>query len=292
MWAGQLDAPIRSLSSLGDGALSSSEDAELVRFQQTHIAIGLAQRADSTRDNPLLSASSPLPPSLAIEVVDALQAESEWQRDRSKRDNTDDMSPQSRGLDPVNLCDLCTWPGVFMEIRDGSMISELQNGSGSGYKASRIDEDMVRGFCLGLKNTPGFAIAVSDGTVAVSRIVKQSNGLVAWGVVDNQDQIFLPGPPIGMGIFSGGAAGSSLAYCLQGGLVFVASEINSNTGSVPQVVSYQCPFELEGDGDDAVRFAHGFIAGNIVVAGWEASMPILGFSWAGGLMDIFNVGEC
>ena len=294
VWAGQLDAPIRSLSSLGDGALSSSEDAELVRFQQTHIAIGLAQRADSTRDNPLLSASSSLPPSLAIEVVDALQAESEWQRDRSKRDNTDDMSPQSRGLDPVNLCDLCTWPGVGMEIRDGSMISELQNGSGSGYKASRIDEDMVRGFCLGLKNTPGFAIAVSDGTVAVSRIVKQSNGLVAWGVVDNQDQIFLPGPPIGMGIFSGGAAGSSLAYCLQGGLVFVASEINSNTGSVPQIISYQCPFELEGDGDDAVRFAHGFIAGNIVVAGWEAStcMPILGFSWAGGLMDIFNVGEC
>jgi hypothetical protein len=180
-----------------------------------------------------------------------------------------------------------------MEIRDGSMISELQNGSGSSYKASRIDEDMVRGFCLGLENSPGFAIAVSDGTVAVCRIVKQSNGLVAWGIVDNQDQIFLPGPPIGMGTFGSGAAGSSLAYCLQGGLVFVASEINPNTGSLSPIVSYQCPFELEGDGDDAVRFAHGFIAGNIVNAGWEASSsrPILGFSWAGGLMDIFNVGE-
>ena len=181
-----------------------------------------------------------------------------------------------------------------MEIRDGSMISELQSGSGPGYKASRIDEDMVRGFCLGLPNSPGFAIAVSDGTVAVSRIVKQSNGLVAWGIVDNQDQIFLPGPPIGMGIFGDGAEGTSLAYCLQGGLVFVASETKSNTGSVPQIVSYQCPFELEGDGDDAVRFAHGFIAGNIVIAGWEASRPtsIMGFSWAGGLMDVFNVGGC
>ena len=288
VWAGRLDAPIRSLSSLGDGtALSSGEDAELVRFQQMHIAIGLAQRAEPTRDNPLLSASSSLPPSLAIEVVDALQAESEWQRDRSKR--TDDMNPRSRGLDPVDLCDLCTWPGNGMEIRDGSMISELQNGSGSGYKASRIDEDMVRGFCLGLPNSPGFAIAVSDGAVAVCRVVKQSNGLAAWGVVDNQDQIFLPGPPIGMGTFGDGAAGTSLAYCLQGGVVFVASEINPNSGSVPQIVSYQCPFELEGDGDDAVRFAHGFVAGNIAVVGWEASRPVMGFSWAGGLMDVFNV---
>lgn len=99
MWAGQLDAPIRSLSTLG-GDATTSEDADLVQFQQTHVAIGLAQRAKSPHGNPIPSPSTSLPPSLAIEVVNSLQAEVAWQQVRS---NEADMSHRSKGLDPVPL---------------------------------------------------------------------------------------------------------------------------------------------------------------------------------------------
>ena len=293
MWAGHLDAPIRSLSSLGNG--STGEDAELVQFQQTHVAIGLVQRAKSLRENPIPSASTSLPPSLAIEVVDALQAEAEWQQARSKRN---DVSPSSKGLDPVPLFDLCTWPGIGMEIRDGSIIPDLQSGSGSDYMTSRVGNDMVHGACLGLGSSPGFAIAVSDGTVAVSDVVKQGNDLPAWGVASNKTQLFLPGPPIGMGCFNPYAGGPAIAYCLQGGLLFAVpaagSDDSSRAGGFPQVVLYQYPFDLEGDDDEVVRFAHGFVAGdiNILEIGgnkWQQGRSaVVGFSWAGGVMDIFG----
>jgi len=297
IWAGQLDAPIRSLSSLGDTA--RSEDADLVSFQQTHVAIGLVQRTKPPHQNPIPVTSSSLPPSLAIEVINADRAESEWQKVRSTRN---DMSPRSSGLDPVPLFDMCTWPGIGMEIRDGSSIFDLQSANRSEYMASRIDDNMVRGACLGLQNSPGFAIAVSDGTVAVSHIIKQSSGLPAWGISSNHSQIFLPGPPIGMGCFSGDGEGPSLAYCLQGGLLFVVradESLSASAGSFPQIIFYQYPFDPEGEGDDIVRFTHGFIAGNAIVSDCGANgvikedvLPIVGFSWAGGVMDLFGCVGC
>ena len=296
MWAGQVDAPIRSISSLGNGPTCTSEDAELVQFMQTHVAIGLAQRAKSPHENPIPSAATSLPPSLAIEVVDSFQAEAAWQQARSKET---DMSRRGKGLDPVLLFDFCTWPGIGMEIRDGSMIPDLQSGRGSDYMASRIDGNMVRGACVGLERGPGFAITVSDGTVAVSDVVKQVDGIPAWGIASNQNQVFLPGPPIGMGCFNTDVGVPTIAYCLQGGLVFAvpgSGSESSRTGVYPLVVLYQYPFDLEGDDDEVVRFAHGFVAGDVIVseiganACQEEASAVVGFSWAGGVMDIFGCG--
>lgn len=187
-----------------------------------------------------------------------------------------------------------------MEIRDGSMIPDLQSGSGSDYMTSRIDDDMVRGACLGLESSSGFAVAVSDETVAVSDVIKQVNGMPSWGIASNQNQLFLPGPSIGMGCFNHNAEVPTIAYCLQGGLVFAvpaAGSDSSSTGGFPQVVLYQYPFDLEGEDDDIVRFAHGFVAGDVIVSEIGGNCKkdcrqLLGFHGLEGLWIFLDVVAC
>ena len=287
MWAGKLDAPIRSLSSVGGGL--AIEDDELATFRRTHLVVGLLQRARPPHDAPIPSTP---PPSSAVEVLRADLAEAEWGSTRSG----DSGFSLIKGLDPILLDNFCTWPGVGMEIRDGSVIPALQ-GDSSDYMAARVDKDIVRADCFAMCDgvESVFALSMSDGTMATTHAVKQSNSVVTWGLAHSYNQIFLPGAAVGAGFFcqqiDGAMRPQYTAYCLQGGMVFVTPVVspipNARNGS-PQVLMYQCPFDPGGGDDGAIRFVHGFVAGDVAIRELDADAQIVAFSWAGGMLDVFR----
>ena len=289
IWAGYFDTSIRSLASVG---VALHEHSDLASYQRTHLVVGLVQRSRG-QSGIALDASCP-PASSTIEVCNVHLAEKRWRETCS----SDSPNTIDEGLDPISLDDYCVWPGVGMELRDASDLSGRYGGEleDSGTKANSY---MRRVECLASQDglNPAFAISISGGTVAIADTVKQPDGSFGWGIANSFNQIFLAGTSVGIG-FLGGEGLSDIShhavFCMQGGAVVVAPVVSPKRSSsdyslAGQVFSYHFPFEAEGDSDDAVRFLHGFSAGNLCLnyKGTERNQSVLAFSWAGGVVDLY-----
>jgi hypothetical protein len=227
----------------------------------------------------------------------------------------------------IPLDSFCTWPEIGMELQDFkgtfskddcSSIStpspdNRRGGGGRGRSAqlnnttstatqaiSGYDEPQSVNIIESFQgDDPAFSSVLSNGNVATlhSFIKKSTNNnnesKLSWGLCHLRNQIALPQPCIGLGLFDNTDLAKnkrfnwhnndpnllqdlkhehSMICCLRGGTVLVVPVISlhqekkeSSKNCFHEICMYQCPNDFDGDSDNLIRYVQGFTAAYTIV---------------------------
>lgn len=132
--------------------------------------------------------------------------------------------------------------------------------------------------------------SLADGMVGMitSRV---EGGRLIWGIADDSQQLLLAYPSVGLGRISNVDGSDGMVACLRGGTIYIIP-CNSESAQPIKVLAY--PHDI--DTDSSVQLVQGFTAGNALYRpsglglGHEMSVPILVYTWPGGIMEVFAAG--
>ena len=144
-----------------------------------------------------------------------------------------------------------------------------------------------------------FSVLLSNGAIVTLHYERKASHDLCWGLKHQDNQIMMPYPSCGMGIFhSEDTVGDvqAIACCMRSGstMMFPVG-CDSSFKTSNEVISYNIPLDAGGIDDDSVRYAQGFAAGYIRVRTWglrsgaehKNVTPVIFHAWPGGVIDCY-----
>lgn len=191
----------------------------------------------------------------------------------------DDWKNRNESIDSLALRDYLIWPGEGRELVDSStddMLPRRQSG-----RASMGSDRLVAGEGF-------FATVLSDGTVAILHsnvVLANEKPSLLWGVENDINQALMQFPAIGLGQVNL-TNGPHLACSLRGGTTYLLP-IASKSETQSAVPVFLFPEKDDEEDGEALRYLHGFTAGNINIKEGNTPLPVLIYSGDGGLIEVY-----
>ena len=247
LWRGAFETPVLAVSTIDTKTAGNPYLAVCI---QKHPPLqGLGRQTSSS----------------TLEVIDTSTMVDVWK--------SVDASSKFTALD---LRDFLVWPDEGMEVVDSSTDNTLPRRH-RGRASMGSDRLLADGGGF-------FAVALSDGTVAMLHASVDEKSGLSWGVQEDVNQSLFEYPAIGMGKVNL-ASGPYLACSMRGGTTYLLPIASRNDAPTDVPVFLFPEKEDDEDDDEVIRYIQGFTAGNIKIK--DIDVPVLVYAGEGGLIEVY-----